>query len=100
MIRVSFHPGARQEVLDATRSYRDQSPGLGKAFVAEVRDALSRIGEFLESGSPDDTGVRRLLLRRFPFALMYRRIGIDTIQVSAVMHHRRQPSHWTERGDR
>ncbi|MBM3267663.1 MAG: type II toxin-antitoxin system RelE/ParE family toxin [Candidatus Sericytochromatia bacterium] len=36
---------------------------------------------------------RRLVLHRFPFAVIYR-IQADEVQVIAVMHLRRRPGYW------
>lgn len=40
---IQFHPEARREPRSAAEFYRDESPGLGRAFVAEVRAASARI---------------------------------------------------------
>ena len=69
---VQFHPEARRELRAAAEFYRDESPGLGRAFVAEVRATAAQIAEFPHSGAAEVTDIRRILLKRFPFALMYR----------------------------
>jgi len=53
---VRFHPDARTELLAATRFYRAEAAGLGRALASEVRWALERISEFPESGSPEGEG--------------------------------------------
>jgi hypothetical protein len=40
--------------------------------------------------------VRRRLLRRFPYALLYK-IKPDSIRILAVMNLRRRPSYWLGR---
>jgi hypothetical protein len=39
-------------------------------------------------------GVRRCLVERFPYSLVFRIDG-DTLRFIAVQHHRRQPRDWT-----
>ena len=95
---VRFHPEARLELRAAVRFYRDQSPGLGRALIAELRTPLDRVLEFPESGSPVENGVRRLLFPRFPFALVYR-IDAEGVEVIAAMHQRRRPEYWRDRLD-
>jgi hypothetical protein len=47
-------------------------------------------------GSPVEGGVRRVLLKIFPYQLIYRVDG-DEIRVFAVAHVRRRPGHWRRR---
>ncbi len=98
MSSVRLHPEARRELRAAAEFYREETPGLGRAFVAEVCAATARIAEFPESGSPETTGIRRILLKRFPFALIYRSTA-GTIEILAAMHQRRKPAYWRERLD-
>lgn len=91
-----FHPSARLELAAAARFYRDESPGLGRAFVAEVRASVERIVEFPNSGSPGPGDVRRVFLDRFPFTLIYRTHG-GVLQIVAAAHQRRRPDYWRER---
>jgi plasmid stabilization system protein ParE len=41
-------------------------------------------------------GIRRRLLRRFPYALLYSLDG-DELLIVAVAHQSRQPGYWTTR---
>jgi hypothetical protein len=41
-------------------------------------------------------GTRRLLLRRFPFGLVYE-VYEGKALILAIAHHRRRPGYWTER---
>ena len=93
---VHFHPEARRELRAAAEFYRAESPGLGRAFVAEVRAVAARIAEFPHSVVAEVTDIRRILLKRFPFALMYRSSG-GSIEILAAMHQRREPAYWRER---
>ena len=96
MIPFGFHPLAREELKTAARFYRDESPGLGKAFVAEVRATVAQIRTFPESGSPDADDVRRVYLDRFPFTLVYR-VNAGVLEVVAAAHQRRHPDYWRGR---
>lgn len=40
--------------------------------------------------------MRRRLVRRFPYAVLYS-ISPDLIRILAVMHSRRRPMYWIER---
>jgi hypothetical protein len=45
-----------------------------------------------------EPGVRRVVLRRFPYALIYA-IKPQEILVLAVAHHSREPGYWHGRGE-
>jgi len=48
---ASFHALARQELLEATRYYNLESPGLGDTFLKEVERALASMLEHPEAAS-------------------------------------------------
>jgi len=43
-----------------------------------------------------DSGIRRLVLAKFPFSLIYEVDG-EVILIVAVAHLRRRPQYWSER---
>jgi plasmid stabilization system protein ParE len=94
--RFRFHPSAREELVAAARFYRNESPGLGRAFVVEVRTSVERIVEFPHSGSPDPGNVRRAYLDRFPLTLVYR-TAAGVVEVIAAAHQSRRPGYWRDR---
>jgi hypothetical protein len=42
-------------------------------------------------------GSRRVLLGRFPYALVYREVFHDQIEIVAVAHLKRRVSYWADR---
>jgi plasmid stabilization system protein ParE len=93
---VRFHPEARHELRSAARFYESQVQNLGREFVQEVRVVLTRIAEWPASGSPHEDDVRRVVLARFPFTVVYETLP-DRIEVIAVMHQRQLPGYWRGR---
>lgn len=91
-----FLTPAREEFLEAIAHYELQSPGLGREFLDEVEQAVTRIIAFPGHGSPHLGGTRRVVLARFPFHVVYlaERSGILVI---AVAHHKRSPGYWRKR---
>jgi plasmid stabilization system protein ParE len=61
-----------------------------------VEDALSRIRRSPTAASELLDGVRRVIVRRFPYGIFYR-IETDVIAVIAVYHMKRDPRGWQER---
>lgn len=96
MNRVVFLDPAEEEMLEAAAYYEDRASGLGDHFITEVQHAVQRIIENPESSRLLKGNVRRRLLRRFPFGILYR-IEADKIIIVAVMHLRRRPGYWADR---
>jgi plasmid stabilization system protein ParE len=96
MRRSEFHRLARRELNDSAQYYEMESPGLGAAFLDEVERCLEIIADHPEAGAIVLGSVRRRLLRRFPYALLYS-IKDDGIRVLAVMNLKRRPTYWVGR---
>lgn len=93
---ISFHDLAERELNDAAQYYERESSGLEAAFLAEVERSAGAITRHPHAGAPLASGIRRRILRRFPYALLYR-VTTDSIRILAVMSLRRRPAYWVER---
>lgn len=93
---VVFQPDAQEEMDHAYAWYEGQRPGLGEAFLAAVREVLTRIQEHPEMYEQLYRGLRRGLTRRFPYAIFYR-VEANRIVVVAVFHSSRDPQEWQYR---
>ncbi len=96
MTPVVFHPEADAEMAASARWYDQRSPGLGKRFLSEVRAATARIAASPEAWGLAAEGIRRHLVHRFPFGILYRE-ETDRIYILAVMHLHREPEYWRHR---
>jgi plasmid stabilization system protein ParE len=92
-MRVIFSALAQQELEDAVAYYDLQHPGLGKRFRHEVRSALLRISRYPRAWSVERGDIRRCLLLKFPYKLLYS-IEPGGIFVVAVAHQHRMPEYW------
>jgi len=99
MISVRLHPDAFAELNAAFQWYEEKTPGLGREFLDEVDNALAVIRETPTTWPvfDDSSGVRRFLLHRFPFGVLYHEQP-SSIYVIAIMHLRRRPGYWRIRG--
>ena len=95
-MRVRFLRTAQFEVDDAVAWYDSQSPNLGIQFLDDIDRAIRRIAAYPLSSVEIEQGLRRCLLSRFPYGIIY---GIDskTIIVVAVAHLHREPRYWIDR---
>ena len=87
---------ARQELRDAAEYYERRSIGLGVDFTRKVDRAISAIRETPECWPVIRKNIRRQLISRFPYCLLYK-IDSDQIIVLAVMHLRQRPGYWIGR---
>ncbi len=87
---VSLTSAASADLRAAHDWYEQRSPGLGKDFIRMVDTALARIARQPELFPPIHRGLRRVLLRRFPYSVFYR-IDTDAVRVIAVLHAKMDP---------
>jgi hypothetical protein len=92
----SFHPEAEAELFEAIRYYEDREQGLGYDFSIEVFAAIQNIVAYPSAWPTMEEGVRRCLVRRFPYGIVYS-IEQNEIFILAVMHLRRHPDYWKHR---
>jgi toxin ParE1/3/4 len=94
--RVSFHPMAEQELNDAASYYNAQSPGLGHASLDKVQRAVDQILEHPEAAPLVNCLMRRKLVPRFPYGVMYS-LTPDSIRILAIANLKRRPFYWRGR---
>ncbi|TKJ37985.1 plasmid stabilization protein [candidate division LCP-89 bacterium B3_LCP] len=99
MKKIVFLAPAEEELFDAASYYNAQADGLGDDFIAKVESVVHRIAENPRSGKIVRGEIRRYLIRRFPFGILYR-IDPEEIVIIAVMHLRRRPGYWKRRKHR
>lgn len=93
---LSFHPEAEAEFNDAIDYYEDKERGLGYDFAVEVYATIQRITTFPKAWPVMENDVRRSLVRRFPYGILYSE-ATEEIWVVAVMHLHRTPEYWKHR---
>ncbi len=95
-LRIHFRPEARAELVEAWAWYEEQRPGLGDDLVACVEAAISKAARQPEAYAHVYEGVRRVLVRRFPYGVFYV-VEDGELLVLAVAHARRRPNFWRDR---
>jgi toxin ParE1/3/4 len=94
--RLKVRPEAETEIQDAALWYEEQSRGLGREFLRAFRAATAplRRNPLLYRRVLDES--RRVLLRRFPYAVMYE-IQEPEVVILACIHCARDPELWERR---
>ncbi len=93
--QLRFNPMAEAELQDAAAWYDERSPGLGRRFVLAVQRKCEEILEAPDRW-PLAAGSRRVLLGRFPYAIVYREKA-EEIEIVAVAHLKRRSAYWASR---
>jgi toxin ParE1/3/4 len=93
---VSLHPRAEAEARAVRRWYRERDQIAAERFVADLDAAILKV-----SGNPARWpvylhGTRRVLLRRFPYSVIYQVLP-EVVYVLAVAHQQRRPGYWRAR---
>lgn len=96
MPMLEFHPEAEAEYQAAINWYRSRSLQAAARFVAEVERVSEKIGEQPELYAKDEDGNHSVLLRRFPYSVIYR-VFAERILVIAVAHAQRKEAYWQQR---
>jgi len=95
-MNIRFLSPAQRELDDAYAWYERQSPGLGLELLDEIDRAVHRIKAYPYSCEEFTDGLRRALVNRFPYGLIYGLEG-DSLVVLAVAHLHREPYYWIDR---
>ncbi|NTW70238.1 MAG: type II toxin-antitoxin system RelE/ParE family toxin [Chlorobiaceae bacterium] len=95
-MKVVFLKYARQELDDAIQFYEMEFSGLGQSFSEEVKKAVSRIVAYPEAWPLEREDIRKCMLHKFPYTLLYSVEQTDIV-IIAVAHQHRKPEYWVDR---
>ncbi|MGQ0467797.1 MAG: type II toxin-antitoxin system RelE/ParE family toxin [Sporichthyaceae bacterium] len=93
--RLIFHPDVEGDLAAILDYYGTRDPALPARFRARLAEQFDRLESFPESGAVLFDSYRRVLLKRFPYLVVYL-LAADQILVLAVVSYRRDPA-WVER---
>lgn len=95
-MKVIFSRPALRELHDAINYYELEVEGLGSRFKREVDLARKRISIYPFAWPIEKEDVRKCLLHKFPYKLLYI-IHREEVIVLAVAHQHRHPDYWINR---
>jgi len=98
MIDYRFLYPAEEEMTEASLFYEAASDGLGNDFLTDVQFGINRLRERPHLGHAVGGGLRRILLHRFPYSLIYS-VETNAILIIAVAHYVRRHDYWKNRVD-
>ena len=92
--KLRIEERAEAEARSAFLWYLARNPRAAERFQAALEECIDAIAEGPERFPEVEPGVRRrLVLHRFPYAVLYRIVGND-VHVAAGMHLHRRPGYW------
>ncbi|MEA1960219.1 MAG: type II toxin-antitoxin system RelE/ParE family toxin [Bacillota bacterium] len=95
-MNYSFHPEAEEEFNKAIDYYDQIDSGLEYDFALEVYSTIKRSVEFPKAWAIIDNPIRRSLVKRFPYGVLYSEEQ-EGLFIIAVMHLHRRPDYWKHR---
>jgi plasmid stabilization system protein ParE len=93
---VRIHPAALEEAEAATEWYVERSRRAAERFLDELDQALERIAENPQQFAEYVYGTRCMVLRRFPYVVVFRAADA-AVEIVAIAHGRRRPGYWRDR---
>jgi plasmid stabilization system protein ParE len=97
-IQVVFHRLAAKEARAAEAWYANRSPEVAQQFRSAVLSASQRIADDIGTHPIGKSRFHYVVVRRFPYRLIYCFDSESTARVVAVTHLRRRPGYWSRRG--
>jgi plasmid stabilization system protein ParE len=94
--RFFVTPEAIADLETAVAWYDARQLGLGAEFLRAVRAGMAAASTDPGQFAALSRGIRRVLLRRFPYGL-YFVVEDDRVVILAVVHHRQHPRRWQSR---
>jgi plasmid stabilization system protein ParE len=95
-MKIEFLPESKAELDDAVEYYELQVKGLGTTFKSIARSTIKRIATFPTAWSEIKPNIRRCIMHKFPYNVLYS-IEDNCILIIAIAHHHREPNYWINR---
>ena len=95
-MKATFLSPALAEMAEAAQFYESRQVGLGQQFLDAIDRAIEDLEENPRRWPVLKKQIRRRLVGRFPYGILYR-IDPQQITIIAIMHLHRRPNYWTKR---
>ncbi|HLN32367.1 MAG TPA: type II toxin-antitoxin system RelE/ParE family toxin [Gemmataceae bacterium] len=95
-IPVILRPEAETDIQEIYDALEQAGTGIGRRFIARLRDTLERIEAMPEIYAVIWQDVRAARLRKFRYMIYYI-VCADRVEVSAVLHSSRDERTWQSR---
>ena len=96
-MRIEYHPDLEGELAEIIAYYNERSPRLGDDFLNEFERHVLQIAAMPTRWMVVRGEIRRALMKRFPYVILFRIIGSSVIRITVVKHERRHPAYGMQR---
>jgi len=96
MKQIIFFPQAEREMIEAAAFYDSHKQGLGREFLSMIKKGTDAIAHSPMAYPIQRNEIRRILVHRFPYGILYR-VEEKQIVIIAIMHLHRAPDYWKHR---
>lgn len=96
-MRIEYHPALEADLRDVRDYYNEKSPGLGDDFISEFEREALRIASMPERWMVVRDDIRRALMKRFPYVILFRMPDPSTVRILVVKHEKRHPAFGLQR---
>ena len=94
---IEYHPDLEAELAEIITYYNERSPRLGDDFLNEFERHVLRIAAMPTRWMVIRGEIRRTLMKRFPYVILFRIIDASVIRITVVKHERRHPAYGIHR---
>ena len=94
--RVYLRAEAEEEIGQAAEWYAERGLELASAFLDEVSVTIAVLQSTPEHYSVVEASIRKAVLRRFPYVILFRATDEEVVVISCF-RTRRDPREWRER---
>ena len=89
-----------EELTEAHTYYERQCTGLGRELRSAIDETLGGIAEGIAVPTRvpgvEDPAIRRVLVKRFPYSVVFMKHD-NAVWILAFAHHHRRPGYWRDR---
>jgi len=85
-MRIDYHPAIAAELEEIRDHYQSCSFGLGTEFIDEFERQALAIAAMPDRWMVVQGDIRRSLMKRFPYVILFRIVDRDWIRVTVVKH--------------
>ena len=97
-MRAVFSSGANRDIRNILAYYhREAGADIAADFHSELEGVVEKIKQWPESYPQFRTEFRRVILRRFPYQVIYRFESATLIKILVIRHHKRHPDFGLDR---
>jgi plasmid stabilization system protein ParE len=91
-MRIDYHPAVAAELEEIRDHYEGCSEGLGGDFVNEFERQVLAVAAMPTRWMIVQGDLRRNLMKRFPYVILFRMTDDDSIRITVVKHEKRHPA--------